>query len=329
MKVLVTGSAGFIGSYVSRALLLRGDSVVGIDNFYPYYPRQAKEYNNKLTQEEALKTGCEYKFIEGDIRDAKLLDTLFKTENLDKVIHLAAMAGVPASLKDPKLYVEVNVDGTTNLLDCCAKFGILNFVFASSSSVYGNRKDVPFKETDNVDYPISPYAATKRMGEILLWTYNHLYKFPISALRFFGVYGPLQRPYGMVIQRFIKQLDHGEPFTIYGDGSMARDYTYIDDIVAGVLSALDKNYAFEIFNLGNSYPVTVLEIAKEVEKQMEKTAKINFVDQPPTEVAVTYADLTKSKEMLGYNPTWQVSRGIEKQVEEYLKMSAWYKDMPW
>jgi len=329
MKILITGSAGFIGSFVARALLKRGDSVVGVDCFHNYYPREAKEWNNKQTTSVAESCGKTYSFYEVDIRNLEKLEEVFLKEKPDKIIHLAAMAGVPFSIKDPKLYIEVNIDGTTNLLNLCVKYGISNFVFASSSSVYGDRTEVPFKETDNVDMPISPYACTKRMGEILLWTYNYLHKFPVTALRFFGVYGPLQRPYGMVVQRFIKQLDHGEPFTIYGDGSMARDYTYIDDIVSGVLSALDKNYPFEIFNLGNSYPVTVLEVAKAVEGCMGKKAEITFIDKPITEVAITYADISKSSKMLGYNPKWNFKDGVKKQVEAYLQMPKWYKDLPW
>ena len=329
MKVLVTGSAGFIGSYVSRALIARGDNVIGFDNFQEYYSKEAKEWNNKLTNDSIGTSHGTYSFIEGDIRDRDTIFDIFAKHKPKMVIHLAAMAGVPASLKNPKLYVEVNIDGTTNLLDAAVAGSARGFIFASSSSVYGNRTDIPFKEIGNVDYPISPYGATKRMGEILLWTYNHLHRIPVTGLRFFGVYGPLQRPYGMVVQRFIKQLDHDEPFTIYGDGSMVRDYTYIDDIVDGVLLAVDKNYNFEIFNLGNSYPVTVLDVAKDVEEAMGKKAEIKFVDQPVTEVEITFADLTKSKEMLGYNPKWNIKKGIAEQVRIYQQMPQWYKDLPW
>lgn len=326
MTILITGAAGFIGSNVAKHLLARGDKVVGIDSFNDYYAREAKEYNVKLIREVDEEN---FAFYEADIRDKDAMAEIFEKEGVDKVIHLAAMAGVPFSLKDPHLYMDVNILGTTVLADLAVKHEIKNFVFASSSSVYGARKDVPFKETDDVNTPVSPYAASKRMGETMLWTYHHLYGFPVSCLRFFTVYGPLQRPYGMVIQRFIKQIEQGAEMTIYGDGSMGRDFTYIDDIVSGIVAALDKNYPYEIFNLGNSSPVKVIEIVDMLEEVMGIEAKRNFIEQPPTEVPVTYADISKAQEMLGYEPKTDFKTGLSKQWEAHQAMPDWYKKLPW
>ena len=329
MVIFVTGVAGFIGSNVAKALLLRGDTVVGVDNFNSYYDRKAKELNLELIETVAGESGGEFHFYEADIRDKDKMSEIFQTHNPRKTIHLAAMAGVPYSLKDPHLYMDVNIMGTTVLADLAVEHELENFVYASSSSVYGARKDVPFKETDDVNTPVSPYAASKRMGETMLWTYHHLYKFPVSCLRFFTVYGPLQRPYGMVIQRFMKQIDHGAPVSIYGDGSMGRDFTYIDDIVAGIIAALDKNYPYEIFNLGNSAPVKVIEIVETLEKVMGVEAQKDFQEAPPTEVPVTYADISKARELLGYEPKTSFEDGVQKQWEAYKDMPDWYKDLPW
>ncbi len=329
MTVLVTGAAGFIGSYVSRSLLERGDNVVGVDNFHEYYDRQAKEFAQQITVEKAEKSTGTYHFIEADIRDALAVKNLFETHIIDKVIHLAAMAGVPFSVRDPHLYMDVNILGTTVLADLAVEYTIQNFVFASSSSVYGNRTNVPFKETDDVNTPVSPYAASKRMGETLLYTYHHLYNLPVSCLRFFTVYGPLQRPYGMVIQRFMKQIDHGHPVSIYGDGSMARDFTYIDDIVAGIIASLDANSAYEIFNIGNSEPVRVIDIVDILEQVMTVSAQRDFLDRPDTEVSVTYADISKAQTMLGYNPQTRFEEGVRLQWETYKTLPQWYKDLAW
>jgi len=326
MRILITGVAGFIGSNVAKFLLSRGDVVIGVDNFNDYYARSAKEYNLALI---AGVSKERFVFYELDIRDKAGMAEIFAKQKIDKVIHLAAMAGVPFSLKNPHLYMDVNILGTTVLADLAVANGVSNFVFASSSSVYGSREDVPFKESDDVNMPVSPYAASKRMGEILLWNYHHLYGLPVSCLRFFTVYGPLQRPYGMVIQRFMKQIEQGSELTIYGDGSMGRDFTYIDDIVAGVVAALDKNYSYEIFNLGNSSPVRVIEIVDLLEEVMKMPAKRKFVDLPPTEVPVTYADISKAGEMLDYVPKTDLKDGLLKQWLAYRDMPQWYTDLEW
>jgi len=325
MTVLITGAAGFIGSYTARALLRRGDRVVGLDNFHAYYDRRAKERHVADVRE--VSQSSKFAFYEGDIRDRNRLETIFQNEAPDKIIHLAAMAGVPYSLEDPGLYMDVNINGTTNVADCAVSYGIENVVFASSSSVYGSRTTVPFRETEDVDAPVSPYAASKRMGEILMYTYHYLYGLPVSCLRFFTVYGPFQRPYGMVIQRFMKQMEAGDPVTIYGDGTMGRDFTYIDDIVNGILAALDADYAYEIFNLGNSYPVTVLEVVEALEEAMGISADRTFLEKPSTEVPVTYADISKAQECLGYNPHTPFNEGVKRQYEVFKDMPEWYKEL--
>lgn len=326
MKILVTGAAGFIGHHLCLALLKGGNEVVGLDNFDPYYDRRAKEWNLDLIKKADSKD--HFRFYKADIRDFPTLKEIFKKEKFAKVAHLAAKGGVPNSLKEPREYTDVNVIGTVNLLDLSARLKIANFVFASTSSIYGRTEKIPFVETDPTDRPPSPYSATKKAGEAFGWTYHDLWDLPVTILRYFGVYGPRQRPYGMVVQRFIKQVDHDQPMTIFGDGKMGRDYTYIDDIVAGTVAALDKDFPFEIINLGNSYPVTVSEVAATIKKVIGK-GEITYVDKPPTEIPITYADISKAKKLLNYQPGWQFADGVAAQYEAYQKMPQWYKDLPW
>lgn len=354
MKILVTGAAGFIGSYLSRALIWRGDDVVGIDNFYPYYPRECKEFNLDLValsaknevkhnkHEEVAKVYDKllswtdkkvqddrgsFTFYEGDIRNYEFLESVFSVNKFDAIMHLAAMGGVPYSLKNPRIYSEVNVDGTVNLLDLAAKNSIANFVLASSSSVYGNRKDVPFKETDNVNIPISTYAATKVADEVIGYSFHHNHKMPVTCLRFFTVYGPLQRPYGMVIQRFIQQAHRGIPLSVFGDGSMGRDYTYVEDIVSGIMASLDNKLGYEILNLGNSSPATLNELIDHLKKAFGREIKVENQDRPSTEVDITYADVSKAKKLLGYDPKTSLSEGVSKQVEIFNTMPEWYRNL--
>lgn len=352
MKYLITGGAGFIGSFLARVLIQRGDDVIAIDNFNEYYSKQAKEFNLDLVRLTArqepmnfsldvlkpiheklaefsglgsIGTGG-FKFIECDIRDYEKLRSIFESEKIEKVMHLAAMAGVPYSLEKPRLYTEVNIDGTVNLLKLSAKYRVKNFVFGSSSSVYGGRTNVPFKETDDVSKPISPYAATKRMGEIMCYTYHHLFKFPITIARIFGpIYGPLQRPYGMAAQRFIRQVYQNKSMTIYGDGEMGRDSTYIDDQVAGLIKCLDRNLDFEIINIGTGNPVTVKELASEVRNLFGKGELVNL-EKPPTEVPITFADISKARELLNYEPMMGFAEGLRRQFEIFQMMPDWYKD---
>src|SRR3989344_3090217 len=249
MKILVTGGAGFIGSHVSEELLVRGDEVVSIDNFNDYYNPKIKDRN--------IIDCCNrdnFKLYKGDILDYSLMKNIFAREEPKKIIHLAARAGVRPSINNPFLYEEVNIRGTLNLLELAKEFKLDNFVFASSSSVYGNRTDGCFKETDNVDKPISPYAASKKAGELFCHTYSNLYDLNCSCLRFFTVYGPRGRP-DMAPFKFVDKIARGEEIEIYGEGISKRDYTYIDDIVEGVAIALEGNFRYEIFNLGGSNPI--------------------------------------------------------------------------
>jgi UDP-glucuronate 4-epimerase len=338
MKVLVTGAAGFIGSYLSRELLRRGDDVIGIDNFNEYYPRECKEFNLDLVRMETgiepntyskddvgkiheklleyrnlkpLEETGQFYFEEGDIVDKDFLQMLFDKYQIDAVVHLAAMAGVP--------YV--------NLLEMCKDRDIKKFIFGSSSSVYGGRTDVPFKEEDDVNKPISTYAATKRMGEIICYTYNYLYKIPIISARIFGpIYGPLQRFYGMAAQRFIKQVYQDKPITVYGDGSMGRDSTYIDDEVDGLIKCLDSDIDYDIINIGTGNPVTVMDLANNIIELFGKGA-ITYLEKPPTEVPVTFADISKAKDKLGYDPKTDFKEGLRRQVEVFNMMPDWYKSM--
>lgn len=323
MKILVTGGAGFIGSHLSKALLDRGDEVVVIDNFNDFYDVRVKEMNVAM-----FKENPKFSLERGDITDFPFLEKVFSKHKIDKIMHLAAYAGVPHSIKEPRLYTYVNVDGTVNLLDLSIKHKVKNFVFASSSSVYGGRTKVPFKETDLTNRPISPYAATKAAGELICYTYHHIYKMPTTCLRFFTVYGPNQRPYGMAHQKFMKQIYRGIPVTLYGDGGMARDFTYIDDIVSGIMSALDKNLPFEVVNLGNSDTVTLIRLISTIESVLGKKAVIENLPVPPTEVPITYADITYAKKVLGYSPKTSIEEGVKKQVAFFLNAPDWYKDLP-
>lgn len=359
-KILITGCAGFIGSFLARALIKKGNHVIGIDNFEEYYARKAKEFNldlirlicdQKLDQFkdekiihdisdklEKFYTPCtcenisEFKFIECDIRDVDLLEKVFDENNIDKVIHLAAMAGVPYSMKQPSYYSDVNLTGTTNLLELSARYDITRFLFGSSSSIYGQRTKVPFKETDRTSEPISPYAASKKAGEVMCHSFSHTSKdLYVTVIRIFGpVYGPLQRPYGMAAQRFIRQVDHDKPITIYGDGTMARDSTYIDDMVNGFVLALEsepknKN-KYNIINIGTGKPISVIKLAKDVIELFGK-GQIKHIKQPSTEVPITYADISKAKESLGYIPKVKFEEGLKRQFEIYKMMPQWYKDI--
>lgn len=356
MKILVTGAAGFIGSHLCRELVLRGDDVTGYDNFHEYYPRRCKEFNvdlinlsadskkaqffpyeeiqviheqlSKYDDQEYLKNRSgKFEFIEGDVTDFETLKSLFKNKKFDVVVHLAAMAGVPYSIKEPRLYTTVNIDGTVNLLNLSVENKVSNFIFASSSSVYGNTKEVPFSENKVENKTISPYAATKLAGEILCHTFHYNFGLPITCLRFFTVYGPLQRPYGMVIQRFINQALHDLPLTVYGNGMMARDYTYFSDTVSGIIASIDKKLDFEILNLGNSSPVKLNALVEEIEKALNKKVKVDHLDRPSTEVDITYADISKANKILGYQPKIGISEGIKRQVEVLMMMPKWYRDM--
>ena len=314
MKILVTGGAGFIGSHLCEALLAQGEQIVVLDNFDPFYPESIKRNNIENAQRSS-----NYELVVGDIRDSSLVDSLFKQHQFDVVVHLAARAGVRPSIEDPVGYQDVNVNGTMVLLEAARKFKLNIFIFASSSSVYGNNKKVPFDEKDFVDHPISPYAATKKTGELFCYTYSHLYNINMTCLRFFTVYGPRQRP-DLAIHKFAKLINNNVEIPVFGDGSMRRDFTYIDDIVGGILASIKHCSGYEIYNLGESSPVRLDELIIAIETALGKKAIINRLPQQPGDVEQTYADITKAKDKLGYNPQVLIDVGIGKFVE-------WFKCM--
>lgn len=313
MKILVTGAAGFIGKHTAEALLKRGDTVFGLDNFNDYYPPEIKKRNVK-----ELQNYKNFKMIKGDILDKNLLEELFKNEKFDKVCHLAARAGVRPSIQDPFLYEEVNIRGTLNLLDLSKKFQIKNFVFASSSSVYGESKKVPFSEDQKLDRPISPYAATKKACENLAFTYSHLYKLPCIGLRFFTVYGPSGRP-DMAPFLFTKWVYEEKILCRFGDGSASRDFTFISDIVDGVVASIDLKSDFEIFNLGRGEPIFLNNFINVVEKTLGKKAKIEEKPMQMGDVSITYADISKAKKILNFKPKVSIEQGMQIFADWFLK----------
>jgi UDP-glucuronate 4-epimerase len=311
MKFLVTGGAGFIGSSVVDRLLARGDEVVCLDNFDSFYSPAIKRRNIAG----ALKHKG-FRLVEGDIRDMALLREVFKSENIDMIFHPAARAGVRPSIVDPMLYEDVNIKGTMNLLEMAKEHKVKGFIFASSSSVYGRNEKVPFSEDDSVDNPISPYAATKKACELICYTYHHLYRINITCLRFFTVYGPRQRP-EMAIHKFARLIDQGKPVPMFGDGRSKRDYTYIDDIVDGVIKAIEHNAPYGIYNLGESQTTELRELIALIAKYLGKDAVIEEHPDQPGDVPITYADITKSKRELGYDPQTKVGEGVRRFVEWY------------
>lgn len=308
MNYLITGGAGFIGSTITEKLLNRGDHVVVIDNFDPYYDPRLKEENVK-----PFLGNPNYRLVRGDILDLELLKLVFKDNHIDHVIHLAAKAGVRPSLEDPISYQKVNGEGTLNVLEAARLNGCKKLCLASSSSVYGNNKAVPFKETDVVDFAISPYAATKKANEVMAHVYHAIYGLDIFMLRFFTVYGPKQRP-DLAINKFARFISQDKPITLYGDGKTYRDYTYVDDIVAGVLGCskyLDEHEnVYEILNLGSNRPVTLIDMVKTIEEEMGKKAKIEYLPMQPGDVDATYADISKAEKLIGYKPSISFKEGI-------------------
>lgn len=312
-RILLTGAAGFIGSHLTEALLERGDAVVGFDEFNDYYDPAIKRRNLERARQYDTFT-----LIEGDLCDQAAVQAAFRTAEPEVVVHLAARAGVRPSLQDPNLYHRVNVIGSQHILDACREFKPSHLAFASSSSVYGGSTAVPFTERDPVMTPISPYAATKRMNELQAHVYSHVYGVNVSMLRFFTVYGPRQRP-DMAIHQFVKRILAGEAIPMFGDGSTQRDYTYIDDVVEGLLATVDRPFAYEIFNLGESHTTSLRDLIGLVEKHTGQTANIQQLPLQPGDVAITYADIRHAQELLEYNPKWTMDAGIERFV-------AWYRE---
>ncbi|MBN2421709.1 SDR family NAD(P)-dependent oxidoreductase [Candidatus Woesearchaeota archaeon] len=311
-KILVTGAAGFIGSHVCEKLLEKNYFVLAVDNFNDYYNPKIKEKNIR-----AFLNNGNFKLFRADILDYDNLKKIFKKNSPDKIIHLAARAGVRASLENPRLYFEVNVNGTLNLLELANEFKIRNFIFGSSSSVYGKNKKIPFSEEDRTDSQVSPYASSKKAGELLCRTYSSLYNLNITCLRFFTVYGPRGRP-DMAPYKFVDLIDNNKPVERFGDGSSKRDYTYIADIVNGILSAMEKENKFEIINLGNSNPIKLTEFISVIEKILNKKAKIIQKPMPMGDVPLTYADVSKAKKILNYKPEIKIEEGMKRFVEWYL-----------
>ena len=338
MNYLITGGSGFIGSHLVEGLLKNGHSVINIDNFDDFYDYKIKTQNTleslgiksefTFTDKESdilklsTKTKSDhYQLYHQDIRDKKGLEDIFKTHNIDLVIHLAALAGVRPSIERPLEYEEVNIRGTQNLWELCKAFGIRKFVCASSSSVYGNNEKIPFSETDNVDNPISPYAATKKCGEIIGHVYHSLYKIDMIQLRFFTVYGPRQRP-DLAIHKFTKLISENREIPFYGDGSTARDYTFIDDIIDGILKSITyleaNENVYEIVNLGESEVVTLNQMLTVLETEIGKTALKKTLPMQPGDVQKTNADITKARTLIGYAPSTNFQNGIKKFVEWFL-----------
>lgn len=314
MNILVTGGAGFIGSAVAKALMERGDTPILIDNFNDYYDPKLKR--DRISVFLGEYTG-KFRLYEGDIRDRAFLDSVFEAEKPEKVVHLAAMAGVRYSLERPELYADVNVMGTLNMLDCARKYGVKNFVYASSSSVYGENDKVPFSESDPVDHPVSVYAATKKSTELLANVYSHVYGLSTTGLRFFTVYGPWGRP-DMGVYKFVQNIIEGKPIDLYNGGEMRRNFTYIDDIVSGTLVTLDADLPCDVMNIGGDRDEALMDYIAAVEKHAGKKAEARMLPMQQGDVPRTIADISKLR-ALGWSPATRIDDGIARFV-------AWYRE---
>lgn len=331
MKILVTGAAGFIGSYVAKRLIDDNHEVVGLDNLNDYYSVKLKE--DRLANLLDLK---QFEFVKADVKDYQPLNELFKRHKFDKVIHLAAQAGVRYSIENPFVYIDANISGFINILECCRHHKTSHLVYASSSSVYGTNTKLPFSTSDNVDHPISLYAATKKSNELMAHVYSHLYKLPTTGLRFFTVYGPWGRP-DMALFKFVKAIYEDEELPVYNKGDMIRDFTYVDDIVTGVIKVSevtptetefmdesqrtpDKSHApYRVYNIGNNQPVPLMRFIEAIENACGKKAKINYLPMQPGDVPATHADVTPLEKDFQYSPKTSIQSGIDNFV-------SWYKD---
>lgn len=331
MKVLLTGAAGFIGMTVALRLLARGDDVVGLDNLNPYYDVQLK-----LDRLKRLRAHAGFRFVESDVADRPAVDSLFAVEGFDRVVHLAAQAGVRYSLQNPHAYIESNIVGFMNVLEGCRHHGVKHLVYASSSSVYGGNTRMPFSEHDGVDHPVSLYAATKKANELMAHTYSHLYKLPTTGLRFFTVYGPWGRP-DMALFLFTKAILEGRPIDVFNHGNMKRDFTYVDDIAEGVVRVLDRpampnldyrpadpdpatsDAPYRVFNIGNQDPVPLLDFIASIETALGKTAEKRLLPLQDGDVPATYADAQALRDWVDCVPATPIQIGIDRFV-------AWYRD---
>ncbi len=313
--ILVTGAAGFIGSHLCENLIRAGKKIIGLDNFDDFYDTSVKKNNLSI-----LKKSRNFTFYKIDITKKKELFSI--KEKFNVVIHIAAKAGVRLSVESPLKYIDTNINGTQNILDLMNEKKCKKILFASSSSVYGNNKNIPFKESQRVSNAISPYAFTKKSNEVQIHTYYHLYNINAICFRFFTVYGPRQRP-DLAIHKFFKKILNNEPISLYGNGSTKRDYTYIDDLVDGIIKGLgylnEKNSLYEIINLGNSNPISLMEMVETIYKELDKEKNIDFLPMQMGDVDITYADITKAKKLINYNPKTTFKEGISKFAE-------WYKN---
>jgi UDP-glucuronate 4-epimerase len=312
-NVLITGGAGFIGSHLCEKLLKNRNKIVIVDNFDNYYDPKIKKRNiSKIIKNKNVK------FYETDILSLYTLSEIFKKEKCEKIVHLAAKVGVLPSLLDPHSYERVNLLGTLNLLELSKHYGVKHFIFASSSSVYGETKVIPFREDDLTIKPISPYGVTKLSGEYHCYFYSKTYGIPITCLRFFTVYGPRQRP-EMAIHKFIRNIFNKQQISIYGNGNSSRDYTYIDDIINGIVKCFYKPNGFEIYNLGNSHPIKIIKLIRIIEEMSKLKAKVKFISEKMGDIKNTFADISKATKKLSYNPKTDIKEGIEKFIYWYKK----------
>lgn len=312
-NILVTGGAGFIGSHLSERLVNQGHQVVVIDNLNRFYSPKKKRDNISLLEKKS-----NYSFYKVDIRDTTELKRVFNKYLFDCVVHLAAMAGVRPSLENPSLYADVNVTGTANILELTKKYNVEQFIFASSSSVYGNRAKGPFREQDDTDQQVSPYGATKKAGELLCRVYSETYGQKVTILRFFTVYGPRNRP-DMACYKFVEAVMNDKPIMRFGAGDTGRDYTYIADIVSGIKAAIDKPFDFEIINLGNSDPIKLNDLIRQIGKTTKRQARINELPLQPGDVLLTFADISKARKLLNWQPKTNIKKGLKHLIDWYIQ----------
>ncbi len=313
MKTLVTGSAGFIGFHVAKSLLEKGEEVIGLDSVNDYYSQELKWDRNSILEEYD-----DYDFYHEDLCDLESLKNIFHEHEIDRMCHLAAQAGVRYSVENPHAYQKSNLEGFTNILEMARHNDVDNLVYASSSSVYGGNEDIPYKVGDDILEPISFYAATKVANEVMAHSYSHLYDLPCTGLRFFTVYGPWGRP-DMALFKFTDRIVNGEEIDVYNHGDMKRDFTYVDDIVEGVINALDNPFEYKIFNLGNNTPVELMDFIHILEDKLGMEADKNMMPMQPGDMKVTYAGIEESKESLGYEPETGIEEGIERFVDWYME----------